>query len=110
MPKTNIAACAAASGRRIGEPTTTRMPSRISWSIGSLSSTAGGGGSGRRIDSSSRAEPTNEMASMAIAMGAVRSWTRKPLRASPMNSAADALASSALFAATRRARATIVGM
>jgi hypothetical protein len=50
-----------------------------------------------------------ETASAAIAIGAVRIWTRTPPRAKPVNSATEPLAESALLAATSRLRATIDG-
>ena len=45
----------------------------------------------------------------ATAMGAVRSWIRKPLTPKPVNSEIDRLADRALFAAMSRALVTIVG-
>ena len=44
---------------------------------------------------------------MAMAIGAVKIWTRKPLIPKAMNSAAEPLAARALFASTRRSRSTI---
>ena len=86
-----------------------RMPSRISRSTGSRSATGAGGGSLRRIVASSTAEPTNDTASMAIAIGAVKAWIRKPPIPKLENSAIEAVAVSALLAATSRSREMIVG-
>ena len=55
------------------------------------------------------AETRNETASRAIAKGADRIWTRKPLMPKAVNSAADPDAARALFASTSRSRSTIVG-
>ena len=46
---------------------------------------------------------------MAIAIGAVNSWTRKPVIPNAANSDTDPLADSAAFASTSWSRSTIVG-
>src|SRR3954469_19696822 len=104
-----FAAWASINDRRIGDRATRPIPSRISRTTGSRSETGGGGGSGRRIVIRRIADATYEAASMAIVIGAVRTWTRKPLIPKPVNSAAAALPEIALLAATRRSRGTIVG-
>ena len=73
---------------------TSRRPSRISrdrFAVG----LGGGGASSCRIVPRRSADTRNDTASRAIAIGAVRSWTRKPLTPKAMNSDAEPLAASA---------------
>ena len=93
----------------MGSPETNRNPALISDRIGSRSAAGGGAGSGLRIVPSSRADTTKEAASMAMAIGAVRSFTRKPAMPKARNSMALLVAASAPFARTRSARPTTVG-
>ena len=55
------------------------------------------------------AEITNEIASTAIAIGAVRTWTSTPPMLKALTSATEPLADSAEFADTSWSRSTTVG-
>ena len=97
------------NARRIGEPRTMRNPCRISSRTGSRSERGGGGGSGARTENNRTAETRYVTALIAIVIGPVRSWTRKPLIPKPANSATDPDAARALLASTSRSRSTMVG-
>ena len=55
------------------------------------------------------ADTTNESASSAIAIGAVRTWMSQPPMPNPTNSAAAPLPVSVELASTSRSRPTTVG-
>jgi hypothetical protein len=84
-------------------------PATISSRIGVRSSRAVGGASGRRIVPRMTAETTNEIASTAIAIGAVRTWTSTPPRLKALTSATEPLADRAELAETSWSRSMTVG-
>ena len=65
-----------------------------------------GGGSGLRISQTETAEQMNDRASRRIAMGAVISCTRRPVRPGPEMSAMDSVSANLLLASTRTVRST----
>ena len=86
-----------------------RKPSRISRTTGSRSDLAGGGGSGQQVEPRNTADTTNDTASTRMAVGALNSWTRKPLIPNAVSSAADPDAASAPRSPASSSRPTIVG-
>ena len=86
-----------------------RRPSTISATIRLRSARAAGRASGWRIVPRTTAEITNEIASTAIAIGAVRTWTSTPPMLKALTSATEPLADSAEFADTSWSRSTTVG-
>ncbi len=101
-------AVARRSGRTSGWPQLTPKPIAMSRHTDGDSSTAAGT-SGRRIEPSSAAETTYEIASITIANGAVSAWMRSPARLGPPISATASVASIVALAATRCSLPTRVG-